>query len=483
MFDFIWGLVVGLFQVILFGGFFIFGIKYYEWYDDRLVAKKGGQWASSQKIVTVELIVPPNTPVPISEMETFFTDAHVISGNRSASEIYASGAGFFNMTFDLIGHDGKVQIYLTLEKARMELVLSFLNHHYPAIEAHECEHPFKKWPQEWWMEDGVFGLKTLRGADFVPLKSDLFPLKSWKKFYNSNGILVNDPMNMLYNTLKSMPSDGYLIMQYIFRPHPQVQVSRTKGWNSELQKLRKNFLTNSFVDKTSMSLQALTKEEEEILQGVQVKLNSTQYRVKFRWMVAYDKQSKTVDDGNVRKGIGAYLQELSTSMQGLKDSGDTSTEKKYDGGKFGPFDGMMGNWLNKKYWDGSEKYYRLRRLYSAVVGQSLDTGESSSNFFLDPGSCASLFHFPQDKEAYNNTQTTQTTQNADGKVVIQQYQPAFYIRQPDGTQVPVMNGSGQALPGNYVRDPNTGEILSLGALPASNQNEELKHTPPEDLPT
>jgi hypothetical protein len=493
MIEFIWSLLSGFVQVFLYGGFIIFGLKYYEWYDDRLVAKRSGRWAAKQNIRTVEIVPPIDSALLISEMQSLFTEIYGISGNRTPDEIYSTGAGFFNIAFDIIGHNSQVQYFLTMESSRLDLTVSFLKQHYPTIEVRDTVHPFKSWPQEWWDQDGLNGLRAYRGADIVPAKTDLHPLKSYKKFYNSSGGLVNDPMNVLMNTLKNMPADGYLVMQYIFRPHPGVLATRVKGWEDTIQKLKKEFIDNNSVEKIGANVQTLTQEEEEILQNAIVKMKSIQYRTKLRWMLIYDKKSGTVDEGNIKKGIGAYFQDLSTSVQSVKDSDATNTEKRYPGGMFGPLDAVVGNWMNRIYWTTTERSYRMRRLYSALINQSLDTGEDSSNFFLDPESIASLLHFPQSKTTitinpvYTQPQQQQTT--SDGRhVVIQQYQPAFYIQHPDGTQVPV----GSMQPVQIINSNTTGQAVLDGAnqtmqssfIALQNQNQtDIKHQPPEDLPT
>jgi hypothetical protein len=268
-----------------------------------------------------------------------------------------------------------------------------------------------------------------------------------------------------------------------------------KGWEAFIQKLRKEYIENNIVEKAGTTVQVLTTEEEEILQNAQVKMKSSQYKTKIRWLLIYNKKSKNVDEGNVKKSMNAYLQELSTSMQSLKDSGETNTAQKYGGGKFGLADGIIGDWLNRIYWTAGEKTYRMRRLYNSVINQSLYIGENPDNFYLDPASLAALIHFPQQKTVlginpvYANQMGNyqEENQNPDKSVIIQQYQPAFYIHNPDGTQIPI----NPVQPVNFV-NPMTGQSLANsviqsipGQLEYNNQKrlDELKNKPPEDLPT
>jgi hypothetical protein len=497
MIDFIWSLLTGLVQVMICGGFLILGLKYYEWYDDRFVTRKITQWIAKQNYVTYRILVPPDVNLPISEMQSFFDEAHIVSGNRSQDEIYSQGAGFFDIVLDIIGHDGQMGYYITMEKSRLDLAMGFLKNYYPNIELKPCRHPFKSWPKEWWDQDGLGnGLRNYKGSEVAPAKNDLHPLRNWKKFYNPSGALVSDPMGLLMGTVKNIPENAYLVIQYIFRPHPDAQAKRTKGWEVAIQKLRKQFIENNIVEKSGTTVQVLTEEEEEILQNAQVKMKSKQFKTKLRWLLVYDKRKSSIQEGSIKKGIAAYYQELSTGVQSLKDAITTSTDARYPGGRFGPFDGLVGDWMNKIYWTTGERSYRMKRLYSSIINQGLDMGEDSSSFFLDPGSMASLFHFPQQKitQPINttvyaaNTQPTQA-QSADGRsVVIQQYQPAFYIQQPDGTQVPVnpvqpMQVLNPAIHQSMVEGIGQSVVNGqFGMLPQQKPTD-LKHQPPDNLPT
>lgn len=442
MFDFIWGLVVALVEVFLFGGFIISGFKAYEWYFDREIDTKIGGYLGKQKFITVELKVPEGVSLSISEMETIFIESHSISGNRSVQEILSSGKWFFQINFDIISTGGEIHTYLHMEESRLELTRTFVLKHYPNLEFIQCEDPYKSWPRQWWDEDGVNGMHGYRGADIVPV-DDLYPVRSWNTFYGKDGLLISDPMSSLLAYMHTIPKDTVMVMQYIMRPW-DIKPDKKKSWNAKLQKIRHEFLTNSIVEKKGTMIQALTREEEEVLNSIQVKMQKPQYRLKMRWLVLYKNKPKDVlDDGIASKAVASYLREYKTGMQNLFQAGSTNTDKKYDGGKFGPFDGVLGNWLNNIYWGGSEKEYRMRKFYTAVIGRSLDKGMSSNDFLMDTESIASLLHFPESKmriatlsPVYGNHRRGVGQQYEDQQVVIQQYQPAFYLQQ-DGTPVPI----------------------------------------------
>jgi len=469
------GIIFGLFQVLLYGGIVIIGVKAYEWYDDKFLEKKKTGYFSKQKFGTVRFIVPPETYIPISEMEAFFVDATSISGGRSISEIYAEGKWFFNLVFEIVAKGGEINTYLTAESGRLELALTFLKTHYPGIESVRCDHPFKNWPENWWDEDGVEGLKGYRGADVVLGKNDVHPIKSWKHFYR-DGVLISDPMALLINFLKTTPPDAYVVLQYIFRPFDAR--NRIPGWKKEVQRLRNEFTSNGDFETDSRGFQRLTKEEESILSTAQASINKPRYRLKFRWVTIYDKNNKNIDEGNIKKGIFAYLNEYTTNTQKFTQSGPTNTDESYGGGHFGPLDGKAGKWLNRIYYKSSEKLYRMKRFYKGLIGKEIDFGTDSNELFLDCESCASLFHFPEIKiqtaisSIYGNYKQAQPTPNSESPVVIQQYQPAFYL-QNDGSQTNVENPSSpQEYESQYNQDHSR----------ASQQNQfprNSNYTPPQ----
>ncbi|MEM1312582.1 MAG: hypothetical protein AAGF07_03920 [Patescibacteria group bacterium] len=497
MIDFIWSLLVGFSQVLIVGGFLIVGLKYYEWYDDRYANRKIARWSNKQEYLTIRILFPEDINLPISEMQSFFEDANVIGSSPSKKELYSQGSSFYNIVIDIIANNGQLGYFLTAERSKMDLVTVFFKNVYPDIDLLSCEHPFKSWPKEWWDREGLGGsLRNYKGSEVAPDDSDLHPLRKWQDFYDNNGHLVSDPISLITDTSGEIPENAFLVLQYIFKPHALNYNQKVKEWELDIKKIRKKFIENKDIEKSGNTIQSLTKEEERILQEAQQKMKSKQFKTKLRWLLIYDKRKSSFDADKYKKIISAYYQELSTDVQSLNNTLSTNTDAKYIGGKFGLLDGLIGGWINTIYWSSGERSYRMKRLYKSIVSQSFEMGDSQSCFYLDTQSIASLFHFPQVKEKsklnknYYNPQTQPIkAQSVDGKsVVIQQYQPAFYIQQPDGTQVPVS----QVQPTSVVStQPSQSNSDNISFFPSQTPKElniladptDAKYQPPEDLPT
>jgi hypothetical protein len=458
MFEFIWGVLSGILQAFLFGGFIILGFKLYEWWSDRFYNVKVGKYLSKKKSKTYEISLPYGADTSIAEMEAFFNESSVISGNRSTSEIMSLGKWFFQICFDIVSIGGDVKMYLTAEQGRMDLLRSLLTKHYPDVIMKESPWPYEEWPEEWWNEDGVFGLKGYRGNDIVPAKSQIHPIKNYNEFYSKDGRLINDPMETLFSYLRTIPKDSIVAIQYHLRPWPAEDAK--KKWKKDLETLREEFTNNAVVEKKGNSIVPITGEEEKILDDARKKIAKAHYRSKIRWFVIHDPKSKSLDPSMAAKGVSAYLQEFSTSQQKLGALREMNTDAKTVSGKYGVLDGIVSDKINAIYWMTRQKEYTMRRIYNGIRNRS-GGFNGHDDALMSCADLAGLIHFPKKRLSQvemrehnmliqqQNPQASMGT--APGGVVIQQYQPAYYIQQDGsvastGGSLPIQGDNFQSVP-------------------------------------
>lgn len=466
---------MGIIQTFIAGGFIILGFKIYEWWGDRFYTTKVGKYVSKKKVITYDISLPIGADTSITEMEAFFNEASVISGNRSSSEIMSLGKWFFQICFDIVSIGGDVKMYISVEQGRMQLVQALLKKHYPDIIMVETEWPYKQWPKEWWDEDGVFGWKSYRGNEITLTKSQIHPIKSYKEFYSHDDRLMNDPIETLFSYMREIPKDSVMMIQYNLRPWPAAEAK--KKWKKELEKLREEFTNNAVVEKKGNTIVPITSEEEKILDNARRKIPKAHYRSKIRWLVIHDKKSKSLDPSMAAKGISAYLQEFETGQQKLGALREMNTDAKAVSGKYGALDGIVTSKINEIYWMTRQKEYTMRRMYNAIINR--DGGFSGGDPLMSCEDLAGLIHFPMKRMSIaeknintlgfaNNRTTGDQLQNQhQGGVVIQQYQPAYYIQQ-DGTLA-------QAETSPHL-------VNGLNSESAKKLQKEKKSPPPPNLP-
>jgi hypothetical protein len=153
------------------------------------------------------------------------------------------------------------------------------------------------------------------------------------------------------------------------------------AWKEELKKLRKEFKDNANVEiADGGGIQLLTKNEQDILNSVEVKLSKDHYQFKIRAVFL----TAAGGPNRLMSPIMSYFKQYTTEKQFLKPSGEVKTSASSDSKNWGP-------WWDKVYWS-KEQEFRKKNIYKALINRSMGSGSESK--YIDVETLTSIFHFP-----------------------------------------------------------------------------------------
>jgi hypothetical protein len=371
-------LLIYLMLVVLLGGFAIAGLKGYEWYDDRYLDKKIGGWFGKQNYIFVQLFPPGENLRSMQEMENFYINLSSIYSGKSKKDVYREGKWYENFTFEVHSRGGQVSFYVYLNKSYLPLLRSSLAAHYPGSTVVEVPDPTGSFPKTWEGKAGPYN--HLFTTDIAIGASDLFPLKSWKVFQVGSNSPLTDPMTTLISNFENIEAEDYIILQFVLQPQV-FSPDKQKALQEELKKLREDYKKNSSVEVgPDNSIQVLTKQERSIIESCELKLKSTNFKIKIRTALLSVNPAPQRNLGMIM----SFFKEFSTEVQFTKPDADTKTSAAAEGVTLGPFQ-------DKYYWKKEQDYRRLNG-YKAILGRGL--GRGSDPKFIDVESLAALFHFP-----------------------------------------------------------------------------------------
>lgn len=376
--------LAALLGVFICGGFIVLINKGMEYYDDRYVDGKIGAWWSKQEFVFVQIFPPTENLRSISEMEGFFMNIHSAFSGKSRKDVYAKGKWYLPFTFEIHSRGGHVGFFCRMPRDQLALFRSSLIAHYPGTGIIETPDPIASWPSEW---PGKIGEYTYcYGTDLEFGGKEHFPLKSWRSFQRGTEAPVSDPINVLITSMEDVDPGDYIILQYVLTPH--ADQSKIKAWKEALQALKKEYSTNAQVETSEGGqVQVLTKQERDIIDAVEYKINANNFKAKIRVLLL----SNAPAPQRLLSRVMNFFKEFQTENQFIKPAKATKSNIEDDGEQFGLLGPTVGLWLDKWYWELEQKY-RLQNVYKATKSRSGARGIKPT--YLSTDTLAGLFHFP-----------------------------------------------------------------------------------------
>ncbi len=362
-------LIFYFFIVILLGGIVILGLKVAEWFLDQSETSKIQKQNSNQKYLFIKLDTPENADLPIENMEKLLKEAHIINDDIRSDK---SLIGYTNLIWEIHACGGKYEVYAAVEKSRMRFLKSWLNLHYSNLIVQDTDDPTRNWPKDWRSKRGVLGVKGLKGSEIILKNSDVFPLESWETFGTEKH---EDPLQKLMAYLKTVSSDAYIIVQFLFKPYEN---DKESAWQKEQEAIEND-------------LQGKDEELTLVRSIIKSKTTSLQYRFKIRWLAIYNSQSRTFDDKKVHEEMMAYLKAYQTPYQELIESLSINTDSNTSTNSNDDFiNSLIKNSFGKSNLE--DKILRKRTVYQALLSRNPATGTNEFYNYLDLKSIAGLFH-------------------------------------------------------------------------------------------
>ena len=370
-----------IFWIFCLGGFIVVFKYWQSWLDNRWLELTIGLWMGTQEFTTVFIQPPSQNARSLAAMEAFFKNIHAMHTTKSEKNAYFEGNWYKHLTIEFHSIGGRVGIFARLFKSDLSLFRQALIAHYPDCYITECDDPLGYLPMDWVRKTGVLKYEQMAGSDFALLKDDMYPTRTWRELQENGTIALFDPIPVLLSAFEAVLPNEHLVLQFVIRP--QISGPMTGDWSKakqkEAEKLKKELATNNDVEVTKFGTMALTREEQQLIQAVQQKINQG---VIFQTKVRFMALSET------NKAVNAYLGAAANffkQLDGLKNTyyptDPTKTTKVSN--MFPIFDNL--------YWK-YEKYHRQERMYNAIRRRSWD---SSGPWHIQTADAlAAMIHMP-----------------------------------------------------------------------------------------
>lgn len=358
-----------------------------------------GKAAKAKEWVLLAIDIPrmtEQTPRAVENMFAHFAGAHTPPGSKL--DIYLKGHKQGTISCEIISIDGHVQYVVRAERRFRDLIEASIYAQYPDAEITEVEDyalaiPSRYPDKEW----------DIFGTEMIPVKDDVFPLRTYPEFEDKVSGEFKDPLSVLLENLSRLGPGEQFWYQLVLTPIAQVEFPKksadwVKKFTGQVVEVKPG-LVESIVswpfrqlatvlevlglyqmekpstDKDALQrrITSLTPGEKRMIEGVEYKATKIVYKCKIRFIYAA-KHEVMKKPRIIHPFIGAIKQFNTNDMQSLKPSGKV---------------GMNGALILRR---DARNNDRKNRLLAAYRSRSDWVGHTP--FHMNIEELASLWHFP-----------------------------------------------------------------------------------------
>ncbi len=360
------------------------------------------KWNKSFKRVVLEVKVPQYVNRPLKAMEDFFSAIWPIyDPPKDWRTTFFEGKTMPSVSFEIVGIDGEPHFFIRIPETVRKLVESALYSQYPEIEIVEVPDYAKSVPKNIPNKDW-----EMWGCDFMPIKSDVYPLKTYPEFFEENPDgkkeRMVDPLSSLLETISTMKKGEHLWIQIVAAPISVAEDNYVKRGKEVIDKLLKRTKAKSSYEPYPMFLDALrililgepfkeneskseegfpmemrmTPGEKEIIAAIERKISKVCYQSFIRCI--YLGKRKVFFGGAKAYGPSFFTQFTTQHLNGLKPWSKTIT-------KIQSPDIFTKRRLYVKKRNMFENYINRRPAFDPFPG---------GTFLLGVDELATIYHFP-----------------------------------------------------------------------------------------
>lgn len=335
------------------------------------------QYVKSIEWVLLEIKPPKDNPTSFYNAEQVFIQLHQLFDNFTFQERYLEGKVVFTISFEIISLGGKISYLVRAPKKQQDLVEAALYANYPNIELTEVKD---------YLENFHFSADDERydlfGAEFIPVKNQAFPIRTYKEFESLKGPelseIVVDPLSPLLETFTKLGSQEFYGVQFILQP------VMDNSWKEEAEKEVEKVLG----EKTVVSADGKKNKVKNDMMGVDdiVKQQVTAIKNKLN-RPGFSTKIRLLHLGTAEQ-FNKNAKKLVLSPFKIFASGNFNSLKPAYGPKkdYRISPSLEGAYIN--YWVKKRK----TELFEAYKGRSSWMGEKS--FIMNTEELATLYHFP-----------------------------------------------------------------------------------------
>ena len=193
-------------------------------------------WLSKQSLVVLEIKVPQDVPNPFKRMENVFAGFWQTKIGKNPRERYLEGKIQLSIALELVSIEGKVHFFMRVIQEDRELLETSIYAQYPEAEVTQVDDYTKYIPQDVPNKDW-----DLWGTDFMQLKSDVYPIKTYRNFFEEQEGMKEefrvDPLGQLLEGMKKLGPGEQLWLQFLIDPVTNEEaghVTRAKAFVDKL---------------------------------------------------------------------------------------------------------------------------------------------------------------------------------------------------------------------------------------------------------
>ncbi len=361
------------------------------------------RWNMSFKRIVFEVKIPQHVTKPLKAMENVFNAIWpMYDPPKDWRATFFEGKTLVSASFEIVGIDGEPHFYIRIPEGNKRMVESAIYSQYPDVEMIEVPDYTRNVPEnmpnkEW----------DLWGCDFMPLKEDVYPLKTYSQFFEENPEAKDekrlDPLSSLLEVISTLKKGEQLWIQMTVVPISVKENNYVKRGKDIIDILLKRkeppkekndypmfmealsilFTGKGFGEETEEKKEKdfppemrLTSGERDVVTAIERKISKTCYSARLRYIYL---AKRDVFFGGA-KGFGpSFFSQFNTqNLNGLKPWGETITKVQ------------APDFFTKR-----RLYLRKRNLFKNYVNRnSAFDPFPGGTFILSTEELATIFHFP-----------------------------------------------------------------------------------------
>ncbi|MCK9379353.1 MAG: hypothetical protein M0P97_04395 [Candidatus Moranbacteria bacterium] len=366
--------------------YYLFKLIWMDFVQDR--------FAGSLDWIMLEIIPPREIERSPQPMESIFNGLTGVYKGLNAKEIYVDGAFTLKFSLELVSDAGTVHFYIRTTKQNRGLVEAHIYAQYPNAEILEVPDYINNIPK-------IIPNKNwnLWGTDFMLIKPDAYPIRSYRWFEESVTGKMIDPLSSLVEAMGTVGPGQQLWFQIVIIPE------ETNYYNSGRALVDK--LAGRAKKENPGVLSGVGKDFTDVIKGVfqgilspvefapakEVKKDETP--LEFRLTPGEKEAMKAIEES---MGKAVFLTKIRLMMVGKREGFDRSVIGAFMGGirQFSDsnLNGFKHDNTSKTYgihWGGAMRaLYRQRKIFQRYK----DRDPVGTKFFLNTEELATIFHFP-----------------------------------------------------------------------------------------
>jgi hypothetical protein len=383
-------------------GWFILPFLLYKPLRFAYVLYMETKWNLSFKRVVLEVKIPQHVTKPIKAMENIYNAIWPTYDPPSDwRATFFEGKTLVSLSFEIAGIDGVPHFFIRVPEGNRKMVESAIYSQYPDVELFEVPDYTKNVPgdipnKEW----------DLWGCDFMPLQPDVYPLKTYTEFFETNPDAKDekrlDPLSSLLEVIATLKKGEQIWIQMTVVPISIKEDPFVKRGKDIINQLLKRIKPKKDEDQWPLFLEALSifftnkgfgKEEEkkdegmpwemrltpgerDVIAAIERKISKICYSSRLRYI--YLAKRDVFFGGAKAYGPSFFSQFGTQDLNGLKPWKQTLTKVQAP-----------------DYFTKRRLYLKKRNLFNNYVERnSAFDPFPGGTFILSVEEMATIFHFP-----------------------------------------------------------------------------------------